>query len=108
MCSSPDKNFILTEIVVAVEVVIEELENWFLSKMSKKKQVKWLYREMQTASHTCASQEYQVRMKVLNSCSWIQDLWLLMENDLAFVMVQNCIAETHLGEMEGFVLVWLI
>lgn len=40
MCSSPGKNFILTEIMVAVEVVIEEWENWFLSKMGKKKQVK--------------------------------------------------------------------
>lgn len=30
-----------------------------------------------------------------------------MENDLTFVMDQdqNCIAETRLGEMEGFVLV---
>lgn len=53
MCSSPGKNFILTEIMVAVAVVIEEWENWFLSKMGKKKQVKWLSREMQTASDLC-------------------------------------------------------
>lgn len=46
-------------------------------------------------------------MEVLDSRSWVQDLWLLMENDPAFVMEQgqDCIAEMCLGETEGFVLV---
>lgn len=77
------------EVIVAVEVVIEECKNSFISKVGKTRQLKWLYREMQTASEFYSlpcKLEYQVRTQVLHSCSWDQDLWLLMENDLAFAM----------------------
>ena len=50
MCPRPGKIFILMEIIVAVEAVIEECKNSFISKVGKMRQVKRLYREMQTAS----------------------------------------------------------
>lgn len=50
MCPSPGKIFILMERIVAVEVVTEECKNPFISKVGNMRQLKWLGREMQTAS----------------------------------------------------------
>jgi len=51
MGPSPGKIcFILMEMTVAVEVVVEEGKKSFISKVGKMRQLKWLYREIQTDS----------------------------------------------------------